>query len=65
MREVVDRMAQAMFAIWILIHESSRRSWEEGVRPLHLVPARLVTPVGWSLGEESRAVRLAGGEVLG
>jgi hypothetical protein len=64
MREVVDRFAQAMFAVWSLIHESSRRSWEERVRPFHLATARLVTPVGWSLREETRAVRLAGGEVL-
>jgi len=63
LREVVDRFAQAMFAVWSLIHESSRRSWEERVRPFHLETARLVTPVGWSLGEEPRAVRLPGGEV--
>jgi len=33
MREAVNRLAQAVFVVWALIHEPGRRSWEERVLP--------------------------------
>jgi len=57
-------MAQGILAIFGLIHERGNRCslGAERVLPFNLVPDLLVTPTGWSLDEQTRQVRLPGGE---
>jgi hypothetical protein len=56
MREVSGRLAQGVVSISCLLWEKSERSWMERVLPFHLVPYWMVTPLNWSMEQQTSGV---------
>jgi hypothetical protein len=61
MGAAIDRLAVGMEVCRKLVAEQPSRPWAEVVVPYGLTEAMLITPVGWTLTEETREVRLPRG----
>lgn len=61
MGSAIDRLTVGMEIVRQLVAERPPRPWTEQVVPYGLAERMLITPVGWSLTEETREVRLARG----
>jgi hypothetical protein len=62
MRETSSRLAQGVVAISALLHDKTNQSWHERVLPFHLAHTIAVTPINWSLDEQTRDLQLPGSE---
>jgi hypothetical protein len=55
----IDRLAVGIDVCHELVREQSSRSWVEQVLSYALADMMLITPVGWTLTESTREVRLS------
>ncbi len=60
----IDRLTTGMEVCRGLASETPPRPWSEQVLPYGLAEAMLITPLGWTLTESTREVRLPRGETL-